>query len=582
MGKSSTGYQCRAERHRMRFVSMMLALLFVLGMWGAAGAFEIPTGNEDIKINWDNSLRLNFGYRMKNMSDGIVANPNLDDGDRNFEHGLVQTRLDILSEFDVVYKRNYGFRVSGAGWYDAMYHHGPNNQSFFTANHFDKAGNQSADFSDYVKKHYGGPYGELLDAFVFGNFVIADIPISVKLGRHVVYWGESLGVTAANNGVAYAQQPLDYQKAYAVPNVSAKEVFRPLNSFSFTVMPFQSLAVSGQYFLQWEASKYPEAGTFLAPYDMMMDSAEVMFDPVLIAILRGDDITPKSSCNFREYGISARWSPTFLDGTLGFYFRRTADKLPQFNILLDPVMSGLPAQYRFNYPDSIKIYGVSLSKQILGVAVGAEFSYRENMPLISDPAIIASDLTAFVFGLPPGSYRTSIPDSGDTYTARGNTWHGLINFLGLINKTWVFDSAVWQVEFNWQRWERVTENESLFKGRAGYNGVDRVSKDCYTVDLSFTPTWYQVIPGVDLSMPIAFGQGLTGNSATSGVANQGAGYWFIGLSADIVSRYKVDLGYVDYFGVTSEDVTGTVTNYNGDYALLKDRSALSLTLRYTF
>jgi hypothetical protein len=35
----------------------------------------------------------------------------MDDGDRNFDHGTVTNRLDILSEFDLIYQK--GLRISG-------------------------------------------------------------------------------------------------------------------------------------------------------------------------------------------------------------------------------------------------------------------------------------------------------------------------------------------------------------------------------------------------------------------------------------------------------------------------------------
>jgi Protein of unknown function (DUF1302) len=566
---------------RMRLLSFMFVFLLALGISGIASAFEIPTGNEDVKLRWDNSIRYNVGYRVNAPYDSIVNNPNFDDGDRNFGHGIVQSRFDLLSELDLVVKKNYGFRVSAAGWYDPIYNRGVQNDSVSTSNHLDSAGNPALGFNDYVKRRYRGPDGELMDAFVFGNFSPGGVPVQVKVGRHALNWGESLFATASFNSVSYSQAPIDLQKGYAVPNITAKELFRPLASVSATVVPIQSLSFAAQYIFEWAPNKYPEAGTYLAPYDMMLDSAESMWDPDLGLVYRSSDIEPGNIGNFKEYGISARWSPAFLDGTIGLYFRKTTDKFSQFNVELDPLLSGLPAQYRFNYPDDIRIYGVSLSKTFFGVSVGAELSYRQNMPLASDAALIASDETAAIFGIPVGQYRTTLPDSGDTYTARGDTLHGIVNFLGLINKTPVWDSASWTVEFSWQRWQRVSANEELFKGRDGYEAIDRVSKDAYYVDAMFQSTWFHVLPGVDLTGTLYWGQGLSGNSATTGTICERAGSYMIGLTADIYSRYKVDLAFTDYFGKTSE-VDGVVTEINGDQSLLKDRGFVSLTFRATF
>jgi hypothetical protein len=204
------------------------------------------------------------------------------------------------------------------------------------------------------------------------------------------------------------------------------------------------------------------------------------------------------------------------------------------------------------------------------------------MPLVSDTVLVASDSNAAVLGLPPGSYVTALPNSGDTSAARGDTFHGVLNFLGLINKTPVFDAATWTVEFSWNRWDKVTQNEAVFKGRPDYNQIDRVSKDAFGVDLSFIPTWFQVFPSVDLLAPLTFGVGLGGNASTVAGINEKAGYYSIGVAADIMSRYRVDLTYFGYFGDYATDPTGAVTFNNGDYALLKDRGTLALTFRTTF
>lgn len=556
-----------------------LAAFFIFGIISSAAAFEVSTGSEDFKVNWDNTVRYNLGYRVGSQDDAVLANINLDDGDRNFKRGLVTNRLDILSEFDVTYRKSYGVRFSGAGWYDQVYKNHLDNHSLSTSNHFDDLGSQSIGFSDYAKEHYAGPDCELLDAFAFGNFRVGDIPFQIKAGRHTLYFGETLLLTAALNGISYGQSPLDVAKGYAVPGVSVKELFRPLNSVSVTMQPISTLSITGQYFLQFETNRYPEAGTYLGIYDYLLSGSEAVLDPLLGVVQRGDDITPRDA---KDWGVSMRWSPGWLDGTVGFYYRYFSDRFPQAHVNLDLLLSGAMSQINFAYPSGIDLYGISLSKQVFGVSVGMEFSYRHNMPLTSDTVYVASDFLASILGLPPGSYSTALPDSGDTFGARGNTLHGVINFLGLISKTPVFDTAQWTVEFSWQRWDKVTQGEAFFKGRDGYTALDRVTKNAYAVDLTFTPTWFQVFPGVDVLMPVTYGRGLSGNSATMGVMSEDGGYWSLGVGADILSRYRFDLAYTDYFGKYTKDSAGAVLINNGDYALLKDRGTLSLTFRATF
>ncbi len=535
----------------------LTAIAAFLGVCGSAEAFEIKTGIEEIKINWDNSIRYNLGYRVDKPDATVNASPNNDDGNRNFDHGIVANRLDLMSELDVSYQGKYGVRFSGAGWYDQAYE-SHQNHSVSTSNHLGPDGQQSLGYSGYVKRYYRGPSGELLDAFAFGKFELAEIPVQLKIGRQTQYWGESLQLNAALNGIAYAQSPLDIAKGYAVPNTSAKELFRPLNSLSITAQPTSTITVMGQYFLEWEPNRYPEAGSYMGIYDFMMQSGETyILDPTSASFLTiGRDIIPRQA---RDWGVGARWNPEWLNGTLGFYYRNFSDKFPQLHLDTD---AGVIHSV---YASNIDLYGISLSKQILGVSVGAEFSYRHNMPLQSELVQVPT---------------AGLPGRGDTAGARGDTLHALVNFLGLINKTPVFDSAQWLVEFNWSNWLKTTQGQAVFKGRDGYTDIDRISKDFVSVDVTFAPTWFQVFPGADLTLPMSFSRGLRGNSAT-GILQKDAGSYSVGASLDYLARHKFDLAYVDYFGKYRVDPALGLIN-NGDPALLKDRGTLSFTYRYTF
>jgi hypothetical protein len=201
--------------------------------------------------------------------------------------------------------------------------------------------------------------------------------------------------------------------------------------------------------------------------------------------------------------------------------------------------------------------------------VGAELSYRRNMPLVSDPVIT-------------GTGYAALPGSGETGGARGETLHAVLNFLGLINRTPVFDAASWIVEFNWGNWMSVKDPNNVFVGRNSASDINRISKDFASIDLNFAPTWFQVFPGADLSMPLYYSRGLYGNSATN-IMQKDAGMWSGGLSVDYLARHKFDLLYADYFGKYRTDpATGIFAVTSSDYAMLKDRGTLSFTYRYSF
>jgi hypothetical protein len=167
--------------------------------------------------------------------------------------------------------------------------------------------------------------------------------------------------------------------------------------------------------------------------------------------------------------------------------------------------------------------------------------------------------------------------------AVGNTYHALVNALGIIGKTELWDTVSWNAEFTWMRWDKVTQNMGVFKGRPGYNLIDAVSKDFYGLGLNFTPTWFQVYPGVDLLAPLSFSIGLSGNSAVSSGGQDGAGSFAAGLALDMYQKYRVDLKYTGYMGnYTTAAATGAVNAFNGTNSVLSDRGWVSLTFKTTF
>src|SRR5204863_7276590 len=124
-----------------------------------------------------------------------------------------------------------------------------------------------------------------------------------------------------------------------------------------------------------------------------------------------------------------------------------------------------------------------------GISMGTEISYRQNMPLISQPVqVLPAPLVANV----PGSIATTaVPENG-TPGALGNTWHGLVNAVAVVPKTPLFDTASLAAELTFMRWAKVTQNEAVFKGRANYlnpdgsTPIDKVTKNFVGVAVNFT------------------------------------------------------------------------------------------------
>jgi len=587
-------------------------------------AFEIDVGNPDIQLRWDNTIRYNLANRVQSQDQALLKNANIDDGNRNFARGTWFNRFDVLTEADIIFQRKYGARVSAALWWDPAYR-SLDNTSPQTSNTLVN-GRPAVALSPFSQRYGEGPSGEFLDAFVFANFDIGTIPVSIKAGQHTVFWGDSLLLGGAVHGVSYAQNSLDVWKGLATPGAEAKELFRPRGGLTLQAQPHQDLSVAFQWFYNWQAVRYPESGTYLSISDALNFGADSLIlganpfaaavpgSPALLRAWRGGYNTRQSvtSGSLGDFGIGARWSPDWLDGTLGFYYRNATDIQPQLSVtpgfaalpaatcnaiggivvapgaciinrnvttVADLTQRGKAGEYNLSYGDNIHIIGVTLAKSIGGVSVGAEVNYRENMPLSSDPVQV---LPAPLVPSTPGAIATTAFPSSGTPGALGNTVHALVNAVGIIPKSAFWDTASFQAELTWMQWLKVTQNEAVFKGRDNYQLLDRVSRSYWGLGVNFTPTWFQVFPGVDMLAPLSFSVGLGGNSAVASGGNDGTGQFGAGVAVDIYSKYRVDLKYVGFFGDYSTNATGAAFVTNGPTAGLTDRGFVALTFKATF
>ncbi|POA20559.1 DUF1302 domain-containing protein [Pseudomonas sp. FW300-N1A1] len=655
----------------------LLASAILAAAMPGAYAVELDTGNPDLAVRLDNTVKYNYGVRTESADKRMLATPNNNDGDYNFRKSgtNITNRVDLLTEMDVVYQDHMGFRVSAASWYDKAYENtGSNSNPFVNGNDArsgliandprlagvtgDNVGNGSPHLSNYAQRYYTGPSGEILDAFVFYSTEVGEESLfSVKAGQHNVFWGETL--LNPVHSVSFGQSGLDLAKLAASPGTEAKELFVPRNQVSTSFTVNQELTVGAQYFLDWDAARLPEAGTYYGGSDLVGSGAQsfllgntngvVPGSPLgcglapcnaLTNVRRGHDLEPDKR---GDWGVMAKWSPQWLDGTLGVYYRKTSDILPQAWLnatglssanangtrpagqvpaVVNTLNSLSSATYQMAYGGDIDIFGLSLSKDVGGISVGSDLNIRHNMPLASIPAILSSTSPLGLGNglglLPPRTDATGIvydaPHHGDSMSATGETLHWTLNGLMTIPKTPLFDSAVLLSELYYSNLLKLDgKNEALYKGKGSYRGIDAPTRDNWGLAVNFTPTWYQVFPGVDMTMPLSVNVGLDGVSPVSGGGAEDTGNYAVGVGAAVYNKYFVDLKYVDSFGQTDKcDVSGLSTGaanagsgdgstpnafsgnenyacYAGGYsafsgggATTEDRGALYLTLKTTF
>lgn len=538
------------------------ALLAQFALAPHASAFEIDTGNPDLKVLFDNTVKYSTGWRLKNPSSTLTTEPfshwpNLDDGDRNFRKGLISNRLDLLSELDISYK-GFGARVSGAAWYDTVYNQSNDNNSPSTANNASVSSNQ---FNSAVERLHGRK-AEVLDAFVFGKADLGDSKATFRAGKHTLLWGESLFFGA--NGIANGQGSVDIVKAATVPNTQFKELMRPAEQISGQVQINPNVSVGAYYQFKWEKLRLPGTGSFASFVDFVGEGGERLIvgeagGPFVgaPAFWHGDDIKAKNS---GQGGLQTRFRIDEMD--FGLYAIRYHDKASQIYLRPDHglpnFLTGQIGQYVLVYPENIKSYGASATTTIGSVNYAVEISVRRNTPLDSDAQL---DLTG-----------TGNNNSNPLY-AVGNSAHAQLSWLASLGPSFISNEADFLGEIAWNRRTSVTNNLSALNINA--------TRDATNIRMVFEPKYRQVFPGVDLSIPLGIGYGISGNSSVVGAFNgEKVGDLSIGVAGSYLDAWRFGISYTHYFG--PEGTFIDATGHRSFQQAQKDRDFISATLRRTF
>lgn len=545
-----------------RQAAALAAALAAVGCLPHADAFEIDTGDSDLRLRWDNTLKYNAAWRVKDRDSKLVSTVNQDDSDRNFNKGLISSRLNILSEFDARYN-NFGARVSAAGWYDSVYEGSNDNDSPATANQRSVSYDH---FTDDTRKLHGSD-AEILDAFVFGKGNLGELPTSFRLGRHTVLWGESLFFGA--NGIAGGQAPVDIIKATSVPNTPFKELIRPVNQFSGQVQLRPNVSVAAYYQFAWEENRIPAVGSYFSTSDVVGEGGErlIVGGPIgpnqqPLAFFHGKDIKADDK---GQYGLSLRFSPEDWNTDFGLYAIRYHAKDPMIYTRANPggpnPLTGQLGEYQLVYAEGIRAFGASFSTSVGDANVAGEVSVRRNTPLVSVSQ----------------ANPTGLGDNdGHALYAVGNSLHAQLSSLYSFNSNGIWDSASLAGEVAWHRRTSITKNAAALDPNS--------ERDAWGLRMSFTPNFFQVYPGVDLSVPLGLGYNPKGRSSVISKFNNGVGDKggdvSIGLQLEYLQTWKAGLNYTHYIGGSDNFLDSQNANTYGQP--LKDRDFIAFTVQRSF
>ncbi|HBB78435.1 DUF1302 domain-containing protein [Stutzerimonas nitrititolerans] len=602
------------------FQPKTLALAVALGT--AAPAYAVSFNIGEIEGQFDSSMSVGASWAMDSADMDLVGKSNGgtgytqtgDDGRLNFKKGETFSKIfKGVHDLELRY-RDSGAFVRGKYWYDFEL---KDESRLFK------------DISDSNRKEAAQSSGaEILDAFLYHNYYLGDLPGTVRVGRQVVSWGESTFIGNSINSI----NPLD-AAAFRRPGAEIKEGLIPVNMLYVSQSLSDRLSMEAFYQLEWDQTIADNCGTFFASNDVAADGCDnnyyildglTAMDRALLGtygvttsgeglmVPRGGDRDARDS---GQFGIALRWLGDSTE--YGAYFMNYHSRTPNLSMqntdqagILDAIDASNTAgallgpaagraallgtllgrgQYYLEYPEDIRLYGLSFSTTLpTGTAWSGELSYRPNAPVqinTTDTTFtLASGIGgALQVGNVPGAFalagqdnrgynRKEITQIQTTFT------HFFDQVLGAGRVTVVGEigyAHVGGLESKRDiRYGRdaiygspvgVEPNNIESAARYGWDGF--VTANSWGYRLRALADYSNVFAGVNLTPNISFSHDVDGYGP-NGLFNEGSKAVSIGVDAVYQNTYTASLSYTDFFG--------------GDYNTLTDRDFLAFSVGVNF
>ncbi|WP_271105665.1 DUF1302 domain-containing protein [Pseudomonas tohonis] len=406
---------------------------------GSAQAVEFSLMDNQLSGSIDTTLSYGAMWRVQGRDKDNISDINADDGNRNFDTGLVSEVYKATSDLSLKYD-NYGAFVRGTAYYDTQIMD-KRNDYYGTTGGVERPSQSFPDDDHFTQdtRHIAGRKGEILDAYVYGSWDVGAMPLGAKVGRQVINWGEGVFYRGGVNTV----NPVDAAK-FHLPGSELKEVLVPMEALSFNLGLTDNLSMEAFYQWKWKETRLDPVGTYFSETDLFADGGHTAYtttdNPDLLGIMGLHPLAvaagvigngaygPNAYVNAEngtfkvanigkdlqaddtgQFGVAFRYIAEELNSTeFGFYFVNYHAKEPQIAIDLTgyngvdmaglagfgPAGPGLAtldmasnAQARRRYVEDIRMYGFSFNTTVGDASVSGEIAYRPNAPI----AIAATD-----------------------------------------------------------------------------------------------------------------------------------------------------------------------------------------------
>jgi hypothetical protein len=298
----------------------------------AAPAAAVPFETDNWSGSWDTTLSYGAQWRVEGRDCNLIAtsnggcgrSANIDDGNLNYDTGLISNAVKATSELEMNFRDAFGIFVRGTGFLD-----------------FEADDTLRTELST-AARHKVESDADLLDAFVYSRFDLGQVPAEFRIGDQVISWGES---TFIQNGINLTN-PFDVARL-RLPGSELKEALVPQGMAYVSLSPTANLSLEGYYQYEWEEVEPDPTGTYFSNNDFAVQGGRhVMlgfgawsdqgtdwsplggsFDPDFNFIPRGPT---READDDGQYGLALRYFAENLMGGMefGVYYIRYHSRLP--------------------------------------------------------------------------------------------------------------------------------------------------------------------------------------------------------------------------------------------------------------
>ena len=509
-----------------------------------AWAFEYQFDN-GVEINFDNTVQYSVIERTAPESSYLGGLMNANDGDNNFSGGIVSNRGDLLTKFDINYQ-GYGFDTTVDSFYDLAYNQ---NTKQAAGNPTYNAESEPSNKFPSATVAQAGRNIELRNLFVYGSHTFGNVPVTLRVGRLVNIFGESLFF--ANNGIAYGTAPVDVERAVSVPNTQAKDLFLPVGQALLSVQPTPSITVDAYYMFEWEKFNFQPVGSYFSPTDILVEGAQrlMYFPPEGYApggyLYRAPD---QGAANTGQFGIALHYDPPNGNYDIGLYALQYNDTAPQIYVrnALYPTLVAPHAlsfgTFQLVYPEHIQIYGLSGSTTYGPTNFAGEVSVRTNEPLESSVEL--------------GPEQAANNSDNPAY-AVGNTLHYQASAVYLGPGTWLWQGSSWLTEIAADSLLGITKNRSAYAYSLANGTTTTPNHMALGFRTQFTADYFHVLPNLDITVPIGLGYNFMGYAPDSAAFNNTGidrgGDLTAGVSFSYLNIWTGGISYTRYIAPPGRD-----------------------------